>query len=82
MVTEPMSTKDPDLQPEQGDRIVAGDDLSIGDIVWFDTAQQPGLIIIRKVLPGSVPDLPSALYRVEPGDAPNTLVFTPVEPRM
>ena len=64
-------------QPEVGDRVVAADDLAIGDLVWFDTSQ-PGLVLIRKVLTAALRQTTGRVYGVGPGDAPGSCAFAPI----
>jgi hypothetical protein len=69
------SSQDPDDLPV-GARVVAADDLAIGDLVWFDTTQR-NVVLIRKVRGGGHPSCVQ-LFRVDAGDTDDARLFTKV----
>lgn len=64
--------------PEVGDSLVTADDITIGDIVYFDRVESHRLLL-RKLHPWEMCKPGARLLRVRRGDEPGTVWLAPVQ---
>ena len=69
-----MTGSQPD-SADVGDRVIAVDNLEVGDLACFQ-AVAPGVIAIRKLDSASIESFPGNVYRVEVGSTPSSRTFT------